>query len=66
MSHAKFLSAGEAAALVKDGDTVTICGNGAGMISADAILPSIEQFDYYSGGGSDITFLGMGEADAPG
>jgi acyl CoA:acetate/3-ketoacid CoA transferase len=32
----------------------------------DVILPSIEQFDYYSGGGIDITFLGMGEADASG
>jgi acyl CoA:acetate/3-ketoacid CoA transferase len=32
----------------------------------DAVLPSIEQFDYYSGGGIDITFLGMGEADASG
>jgi acyl CoA:acetate/3-ketoacid CoA transferase len=34
--------------------------------NADAIVPSIEQFDYYSGGGIDITFLGMGEADAQG
>lgn len=34
--------------------------------NADAILPSIEQFDYYSGGGIDITFLGMGEADREG
>jgi acyl CoA:acetate/3-ketoacid CoA transferase len=32
----------------------------------DAVVPSIEQFDYYSGGGIDITFLGMGEADASG
>lgn len=32
----------------------------------DAILPSIEQFDYYNGGGIDITFLGMGEADVKG
>jgi len=32
----------------------------------DAILPSIEQFDYYSGGGIDIAFLGMGEADSAG
>jgi propionate CoA-transferase len=32
----------------------------------DAIVPSIEQFDYYSGGGIDIAFLGMGEADASG
>ena len=34
--------------------------------NTDAILPSIEQFDYYSGGGIDITFLGMGEADFAG
>jgi len=34
--------------------------------NADAIIPSIEQFDYYSGGGIDIAFLGMGEADAVG
>jgi propionate CoA-transferase len=32
----------------------------------DAIVPSIEQFDYYSGGGIDIAFLGMGEADSSG
>ena len=38
---------------------------GAGR-NADAIVPSIEQFDYYSGGGIDITFLGMGEADQQG
>jgi acyl CoA:acetate/3-ketoacid CoA transferase len=34
--------------------------------NADAIVPSIEQFDYYSGGGIDIAFLGMGEVDAQG
>jgi len=34
--------------------------------NTDAIIPSIEQFDYYSGGGIDITFLGMGETDANG
>jgi acyl CoA:acetate/3-ketoacid CoA transferase len=32
----------------------------------DAIVASIEQFDYYSGGGIDLTFLGMGEADGSG
>jgi len=32
----------------------------------EVILSSIEQFDYYSGGGIDITFLGMGEADRDG
>jgi acyl CoA:acetate/3-ketoacid CoA transferase len=34
--------------------------------NAGAIVPSVEQFDYYSGGGIDIAFLGMGEADAEG
>ncbi|HEY4355814.1 MAG TPA: CoA-transferase [Acidobacteriaceae bacterium] len=34
--------------------------------SAEAIIPSIEQFDYYSGGGIDLTFLGMGEMDGEG
>ena len=33
---------------------------------AEAVLPSVEQFDYYSGGGIDLTFLGMGEMDASG
>jgi propionate CoA-transferase len=32
----------------------------------EVIVSSIEQFDYYSGGGIDQTFLGMGEADAEG
>lgn len=31
--------------------------------NADAILPSLDQFEFYSGGGIDITFLGMGEMD---
>jgi acyl CoA:acetate/3-ketoacid CoA transferase len=34
--------------------------------NTDAIIPSVEQFDFYSGGGIDVTFLGMGEADANG
>ena len=32
----------------------------------DAIIGSNEQFDFYSGGGIDIAFLGMGEMDAAG
>lgn len=32
----------------------------------EVVLPSVEQFDYYSGGGIDIAFLGMGEADSRG
>jgi len=34
--------------------------------NTDAIVPSVDQFDFYSGGGIDIAFLGMGEADAAG
>jgi len=32
----------------------------------EAIVPSTEQFDFYSGGGVDTCFLGMGEMDAQG
>jgi propionate CoA-transferase len=32
----------------------------------EVIVPSVEQFDYYCGGGIDIAFLGMGELDAEG
>lgn len=31
-----------------------------------AIVPSVDQFDFYSGGGVDVAFLGMGEMDAEG
>ncbi|SMG22562.1 propionate CoA-transferase [Paraburkholderia susongensis] len=34
--------------------------------NADAILSSVDQFDFYSGGGVDVTFLGMGEMDGEG
>lgn len=32
----------------------------------EVILSSVEQFDFYSGGGIDIAFLGMGQVDAQG
>ena len=38
---------------------------GAGR-NAQAQVSSPDQFDYYSGGGPDIAFLGMGELDADG
>lgn len=38
---------------------------GAGR-NAQAQVSSPDQFDYYSGGGPDIAFLGMGEMDAKG
>ena len=31
--------------------------------NADAIIPSLDQFEFYSGGGIEITFLGLGEMD---
>jgi acyl CoA:acetate/3-ketoacid CoA transferase len=31
-----------------------------------AIVPSVDQFDFYSGGGVDVAFLGMGEMDGEG
>ncbi|GAB7534038.1 acyl CoA:acetate/3-ketoacid CoA transferase [Burkholderia sp. 3C] len=34
--------------------------------NADAIVPMVDQFDFYSGGGIDVTFLGMGEMDEDG
>src|SRR5690349_15824191 len=39
---ATFLNARDAAELVRDGDTVAISGNGAGMVSAEAILAALE------------------------
>ena len=33
---------------------------------AQSIVPSIDQFDFYSGGGVDVAFLGMGELDSEG
>lgn len=35
-------------------------------INPTAIMRSTDQFDYYSGGGADIAFLGAGECDAAG
>ena len=34
--------------------------------NASAIISSVDQFDFYSGGGIDVTFLGMGELDRDG
>jgi acyl CoA:acetate/3-ketoacid CoA transferase len=33
---------------------------------ADAIVASVDQFDFYAGGGIDVAFLGMGEMDGGG
>lgn len=69
MSNTKFLSAAEAAALIKDGDTVAICGNGAGMISAEDIFEAIEKRFLETGHPRDLTLvhsLGLGDRDLQG
>ena len=43
-----------------------IGGSFVPAINPDAIMDSTFQFNFYDGGGLDITFLGMGEVDAVG
>ena len=64
MNRIKFLSAEGAAQLVKSGDTVAVCGNGAGMVSAEAILAAIEARFLQTGEPRDLTLvhsLGLGD-----
>lgn len=65
----RFLSAGEAAAMIKDGDTVAISGNGAGMTSAEAVFAAIERRFLATGSPKDLTLvhsLGLGDRDRMG
>jgi propionate CoA-transferase len=69
MSKTEFLDARSAAELVHDGDTVAISGNGAGMISAEAILAALEQRFLDTGHPCDLTLvhsLGLGDRDTLG
>lgn len=64
MNKGKFVSAAEAAAMIKDGDTVAISGNGAGMISAEEIFAAIEQRFLETGHPHGLTLvhsLGLGD-----
>ena len=64
MAVTRFVSAAEAAQLVHDGDTVAISGNGAGMISAEAILEALEARFLGTGHPRDLTLvhsLGLGD-----
>src|ERR1700761_9542452 len=64
-----FLSARDAAALVRDGDTVAISGNGAGMVSAESIFAALEQRFLDARHPSDLTLvhsLGLGDRDSLG
>jgi acyl CoA:acetate/3-ketoacid CoA transferase len=65
----RFINAREAADLVRDGDTIAISGNGAGMVSAEAILTALEQRFLDTGRPRDLTpvhSLGLGDRDALG
>ena len=69
MNRTKFLSAADAARLVKSGDTVAVSGNGAGMTSAEAILAAIEARFLETGEPRDLTLvhsLGLGDRDRQG
>ena len=69
MSATQFVDARSAAAMVKDGDTVAISGNGAGMVSAEAILAALEQRFLETGHPRDLTLvhsLGLGDRAALG
>src|SRR5580698_704272 len=65
----EFVTADAAAALIKDGDTVAISGNGAGMTSAEAIFAAVEQRFLQTGSPRALTLvhsLGLGDRDTMG
>ena len=69
MGRVRFIDAAEAAAMIPDGCTVAVLGNGAGMISAEAILAAIEQRFLADGHPRDLTLvhsLGLGDRDRMG
>jgi len=62
--RATVINAREAADLVRDGDTVAISGNGAGMVSAEVIFAALEQRFFETGHPRDLTLvhsLGLGD-----
>lgn len=69
MAHTRFMTVDEAAALIGDGETVAISGNGAGMISAEAILAALERRFLQTGHPRELTLvhsLGLGDREARG
>src|SRR5882724_7732143 len=64
MNRVQFQSAEAAAVHIHDGDTVAISGNGAGMISAEAIFAAVEKRFLETGHPRDLTLvhsLGLGD-----
>ncbi|MBV9265584.1 MAG: hypothetical protein JO061_05385 [Acidobacteriaceae bacterium] len=69
MSTPKFIHAQHAAELINDGDTVAISGNGAGMVSPEAIFAALEKRFLETGYPRDLTLvhsLGLGDRDSLG
>jgi acyl CoA:acetate/3-ketoacid CoA transferase len=69
MRRTQFFSAADAAELVRDGQTVAISGNGAGMISAERIFAALETRFLETGHPKDLTLvhsLGLGDREALG
>lgn len=64
MLKSKQCSASAAAALLRDGDTIAVAGNGAGMCAAEEILSAIEQRFLETGHPRDLTVVhsvGLGD-----
>ncbi len=64
MAHAKFLSADEAIAMIRDGDTVAIIGGGGGLEEAAALFSAVERRFQTTGGPRDLSLvhsLGVGD-----
>ncbi len=63
------ISLKEVAGLVPDGITVAICGNGGGMVEADALMEALETSFLQSGHPRDLTIvhaLGIGDGNTRG
>ena len=64
MARAQFVSAEAAAALIRDGDTVSLVGGGGGLLEAGALFAAVEQRFLTSGAPRDLALvhsLGIGD-----
>ena len=65
----KFMTADEAVAMIKDGDTVTIIGGGGGLVEAAALHAAVEKRFLATGHPNALTLvhaLGVGDRDTRG
>ena len=69
MPRAQFLSADEAARLIRDGDTVSLIGGGGGLLEADALFAAVERRFLAGDGPHDLSLvhsLGIGDRKSRG